>query len=78
VTGGRFPLTPKSWYPHASIAYGVTGPARANQQSVKALLSDHPGQPVVLRADSISLVAQSHDRQHITWEHLANVRLNGG
>ncbi|MFD4764278.1 2'-5' RNA ligase family protein [Streptomyces sp. NPDC058439] len=78
VTGGRFPVIPQSWHPHSSLAYGVAGPERADRQTMKVLLSDHQGGPVVLRADTISLVAQSHDRQHITWEHLADVRLGGG
>ncbi|MEU4507584.1 2'-5' RNA ligase family protein [Streptomyces sp. NPDC024089] len=79
VTGNRFPQIPARWYPHASLAYGVAGPdsERADRQAMKVLLSDHPGQPVVLRADRITLVAQSHDLQHITWEHLADVTLGG-
>ncbi|MFE7113120.1 2'-5' RNA ligase family protein [Streptomyces sp. NPDC057575] len=77
VTGNRFPVIPSRWYPHASLAYGVAGPERADRQAMKVLLSDHPGQPVVLRADTITLVAQRHDRQNITWEHLADVTLGG-
>uniref|UniRef100_UPI002F907B07 hypothetical protein n=1 Tax=Streptomyces sp. NBC_01553 TaxID=2975877 RepID=UPI002F907B07 len=50
--------------PHASIAYGVAGPARANRQSMKALLSDHPGQPVVLWADTLRLATVLLDLGH--------------
>ncbi|MFH9426287.1 2'-5' RNA ligase family protein [Streptomyces sp. NPDC017529] len=78
VTGGRFPTTPSGgYYPHSSLAYGVAGPERANRQAMKSLLSDHPGEPVVLRAEKISLVAQSHDRRHITWQHIADASLDG-
>ncbi|WP_157848477.1 hypothetical protein [Streptomyces scopuliridis] len=34
---------------------------------MKILLSDHTDEPVVLRAERLALVAQSHDRQFITW-----------
>ncbi|MFD8851855.1 2'-5' RNA ligase family protein [Streptomyces sp. NPDC059604] len=75
VTGGRFPVIPTGWYPHTSLAYGVAGPERASRQAMKILLSDHPGEPVVLRATTISLVAQRHDRRHITWDHITDVTL---
>ncbi|MFE7573099.1 hypothetical protein ACFU76_40290 [Streptomyces sp. NPDC057539] len=45
---------------------------------MKILLSDHPGEPVVLRAERLALVAQSHDRQFITWKHITDVPLGGG
>ncbi|MFD7667746.1 2'-5' RNA ligase family protein [Streptomyces sp. NPDC059788] len=77
VTGSRFPTTPSGYYPHSSLAYGVAGPERANRQTMKRLMSDHPGEPVVVRAEKISLVAQSHDRRHITWQHIANASLGG-
>ncbi|WP_128381302.1 hypothetical protein [Streptomyces cavernae] len=76
VTGGRFPRIPAdSYYPHASLAYGVGGPERADRRAMKAWLSDHPGGPVVLRATHLSLVAQRHDRRHITWDPIAVVPL---
>ncbi|MFE7113198.1 2'-5' RNA ligase family protein [Streptomyces sp. NPDC057575] len=75
VTGSRFPVLPRSWYPHSTLAYGVAGPDRAERQTMKVLLSDHPGEPVVLRADTLVLVSQSHDRKFITWERLAEVKL---
>jgi hypothetical protein len=76
VTGRRFPRIPADgYYPHASLAYGVGGPERADRRTMKAWLSDHYGGPVVLRATHLSLVAQRHDRQHITWRPLAVVPL---
>ncbi|MEU9189452.1 2'-5' RNA ligase family protein [Streptomyces sp. NPDC048484] len=76
VTGGRFPRIPDyGYYPHVSLAYGVGGPERADRRAMKAWLSDHPGGPVVLRATHLSLVAQRHDRRHITWSPIAVVPL---
>ncbi|WP_382033480.1 2'-5' RNA ligase family protein [Streptomyces aurantiacus] len=76
VTAARFPLLPSAYYPHLTGAYGVAGPQRADRREMKVLLSDHPGEPVTLRAQKLSLVAQWHDRRHITWEHLADVPLS--
>lgn len=78
VTGSRFPTIPSSYYPHQSLAYGTGGAVRADRHTMKVLMSDHPGEPVVLRAERISLVAQVHDRRHITWEHIADVPLGAG
>ncbi|TGB15509.1 2'-5' RNA ligase family protein [Streptomyces sp. MZ04] len=75
VTGGRFPLTPAVYAPHVSIAYGTAGPIRADRRELKAALSDQPGEPVVLRATRLCLVAQSHNRRHITWDSLAEIAL---
>ncbi|RLU82604.1 hypothetical protein CTZ27_30045 [Streptomyces griseocarneus] len=74
VTGGRYPLIPSVYYPHASLAYGA-GDVRADRRALKQDLSDHPGEPVVLRAERLCLVAQSHDRRHITWTPIAEVTL---
>lgn len=80
VTGARFPTIPSVYYPHLSLAYGVAGEERADRRAMKAAMPDldPPGEPVVLRAERMSLVAQSHDRQFITWNHLADVPLHGG
>ncbi|MFZ3491872.1 2'-5' RNA ligase family protein [Streptomyces sp. 5.8] len=78
VTGGRFPRMPAAYYPHASLAYGIAGPRRADPLAMKVLLSDHSKGPVPLRVDRISLVAQSHDTRVISWRHLADVSLGGG
>lgn len=76
VTGGRFPRIPDDgYYPHVSLAYGIGGTDRADRRAMKAWLSDHPGGPVVLRATHLSLVAQRHDRRHITWNPVAVVPL---
>ena len=75
VTGGRFPLIPAVYAPHISLAYGTVGPIRADRPELKAALSDHPGEPIVLRADRLCLVAQSHNRRHITWTPIAQVDL---
>lgn len=75
VTGGRFPLIPAVYAPHISLAYGTAGPIRADRRGLKAALSDQPGEPVVLRATRLCLVAQSHDRRHITWTPIAQVAL---
>jgi hypothetical protein len=42
---------------------------------MKAWLSDHTVGPATLRATHLSLVAQSHDRRHITWRTIAVVPL---
>ncbi|AXU16812.1 2'-5' RNA ligase family protein [Streptomyces clavuligerus] len=76
TTGGRFPLIPAVYYPHLSLAYGTAGPDRAGRRELKAALADHPGEPVTLRASRLCLVAQSHDRRHITWTPLAQVTLD--
>ncbi|WP_329169394.1 2'-5' RNA ligase family protein (plasmid) [Streptomyces sp. NBC_01267] len=78
VTGGRNPVMPAGYYPHQSLAYGMAGEVRADRRAMKVLMSDHPGEPVTLRADKLSLVAQAHDRQFITWEHIVDVPLLGG
>ncbi|MBW1597255.1 2'-5' RNA ligase family protein [Streptomyces sp. JJ38] len=75
VTGGRFPVIPAAHYPHASLAYADAEAAKADRTALKVALSDLPGEPVTLPVTSISLVAQSHDNRHITWEHLATVPL---
>ncbi|GAA2720675.1 MULTISPECIES: 2'-5' RNA ligase family protein [Streptomyces] len=75
ATGGRHPLVPAVYYPHVSLAYGTAGDVRADRRELKRALSDHPGEPVVLRADRLCLVAQSHDRRHITWTPIAEVAL---
>lgn len=77
VTGSRFPQIPAGYYPHLALAYGVGGPVRADRLAMNIRLSDLPGEPVQLRAERLSLVAQSHDRQHITWERLADIELSG-
>ncbi|MCZ7430109.1 2'-5' RNA ligase family protein [Streptomyces sp. WMMC1477] len=78
VTGGRFPLIPDGYAPHLTLAYGIAGDQRADRLAIKAALSDHPGEPVTLRADRLALVAQSHNRRHITWTPLATVPLGPG
>jgi hypothetical protein len=82
VTGGRFARIPAGdYYPHASLAYGIDGPERADRHAMKAWLSDHPdhhGGPVVFRATHLSLVAQQHNRRHITWRPIAVVPLGLG
>lgn len=75
ITGGRFPAVPALYYPHLSLAYGIAGPVRPDRRELKAALSDHAGEPVVLRANRLCLVAQSHDRRHITWMPIAEVAL---
>ncbi|MEU5053561.1 2'-5' RNA ligase family protein [Streptomyces sp. NPDC021096] len=75
ITGGRFPLIPAIYYPHLSLAYVTDGPDRPDRRVLKAALSDHRGEPVTLRADRLSLVAQRHDRRHITWTPIAEVPL---
>ncbi|WP_414170916.1 2'-5' RNA ligase family protein (plasmid) [Streptoverticillium reticulum] len=85
ITGGRFPLIPAVYYPHISLAYGNRGELqqtgarastiRPDRRELKAALADLPGEPVVLRADRLCLVAQQHDRQHITWTPIAEVPL---
>ncbi|NXY95811.1 hypothetical protein HYE82_15705 [Streptomyces sp. BR123] len=77
VTGNRFPLIPAAWYPHTSLAYGVSGPERPDRSAIKVALSDVQDGPVTLTVDRMALVAQSHDGRHITWEHLADVSLGG-
>ncbi|MEU5417854.1 2'-5' RNA ligase family protein [Streptomyces sp. NPDC020667] len=76
VTGDRYPLIPAVYYPHVSLAYGTAGDVRADRRALKVALSDHPGEPVRLRADRLCLVAQSHDRRHITWTPIAEVPLH--
>lgn len=75
-------MIPAVYYPHVSLAYGShrelhqTGArVHADRRALKVALSDHPGEPVVLRASRLCLVAQSHDRRHITWTPLAEVTL---
>ncbi|MFF3730955.1 2'-5' RNA ligase family protein [Streptomyces sp. NPDC002476] len=75
VTGNRFPLIPAVYAPHISLAYGVASPVRADRRQLKAALSDQPGEMVVLRATRLCLVAQSHNRRHITWTPIAEVVL---
>jgi hypothetical protein len=77
VTGGRHPLLPATYYPHISIAYGIAGDHRPSRTSLKAMLSDIPGEPTMLRATSLALVAQAHDRRHITWTPIATALLGG-
>lgn len=78
VTGHRFPMIPATYYPHLTLAYGTRRElhqAGADRAALKRDLSDHPGQPVTLRATQLSLVAQVHNRQHITWTPMATVPL---
>jgi hypothetical protein len=77
VTGGRSPLIPGAYHPHPTGAHRIAGPQRADRRETKVMLSDHPGEPPAPRAEKLSPVAQVHDRRHITWEHLADVPLNG-
>lgn len=75
VTGSRFPRVPAVYYPHTTLAYGIAGEQRPDRAAMKAMLSDLPGEPVTIRAARLSLVAQSHDRRHITWRLLEEVPL---
>lgn len=75
ITGSRFPLIPTVYAPHVSLAYGTAGPTRADRRELKAALSDQPGESIVLRANRLCLVAQSHNRRHITWTPIAQVDL---
>lgn len=77
VTGGRFPVMPAVHYPHATIAY-VAGPQVLDRAAVKAIVSDVPGEPVTVRLDRLTAVAQWHDRRHITWRPVAEVPLGEG
>ncbi|WP_181785316.1 2'-5' RNA ligase family protein [Streptomyces phytophilus] len=77
VTGHRFPRIPALSYPHASLAYGTSQAPLLNRAQAKVVLSDLPGDPVALRLDTLTLVAQSHDRRYITWRELASVKLGG-
>ncbi|GAA2666529.1 hypothetical protein GCM10010400_28870 [Streptomyces aculeolatus] len=75
VTNGRFPRISASYDPHVTLAYGTSQAPQLNRAAAKALLSDLPGDPVVLRLDTLIMVAQSHDRRHITWRELGSVKL---
>lgn len=78
VTGGRFPRLPADYYPHVSLAYGTSGESHqtgADRVALKRDLSDHPGEPVTLTVDQLVLVAQVHDRRHITWTPMATAPL---
>ncbi|MEU3602255.1 DUF4097 family beta strand repeat-containing protein [Streptomyces sp. NPDC006798] len=75
ITGFRFPRIPFVYYPHLSLAYGTAHPVRPDRRELKAMLADLPGGPVTLRATRLALVAQSHDRRHITWTPLAEIPL---
>ncbi|MFE4664572.1 2'-5' RNA ligase family protein [Streptomyces sp. NPDC056716] len=79
TTGRRFARIPaENYYPHVSLAYGIGGPARADRRAMKAWLSDHAGDPCTLPATHLSLVAQRHDRRHITWSPIAVIPLTAG
>ncbi|QRX89934.1 hypothetical protein [Streptomyces noursei] len=39
------------------------------------MLSDLPGESVTVPVDTLTLVAEWHDRREIVWEPLAEVRL---
>ncbi|MBO8189241.1 2'-5' RNA ligase family protein [Streptomyces spirodelae] len=75
VVGDRWPLIPKTYHPHVTLAYGTARAAAADRAQMKAWLSDHGRGEVVLRASALTLVAQSHDRRRITWEVLETVPL---
>ena len=64
--GFQYPTTPST-----------SDAPQLNRAAAKALLSDLPGDPVVLLLDTLIMVAQSHDRRHITWRQLASVKLGG-
>jgi hypothetical protein len=42
---------------------------------LKSELSDIPGGPVTLTIGVLTLVAQTHDTRHITWEHVLDIPL---
>jgi 2'-5' RNA ligase len=77
TVGGRWPIVPATYYPHASLAYAGEDAELADRQALKMWLSDHGPEPVTLRAEKLSLVAQWHDGRHITWDHIADVPLGG-
>ncbi|MDO0936554.1 hypothetical protein QQY66_34405 [Streptomyces sp. DG2A-72] len=74
ATGGRFPTIPAAHYPHASLAYAV---GEVDRLPLKVWLSDHGRDPVTMRVDTISLVAQWHDRREIIFDRILDVPLYG-
>ncbi|MEH1124749.1 2'-5' RNA ligase family protein [Micromonospora sp. CPCC 206061] len=72
-TDGQYTTRPEVYYPHASIAYATAD--GIDSRSMAVWLSDCDAQPVTFRVDRVSLVAQSHDGQHITWSPVLDVNL---
>lgn len=74
VTGDRFATLPEPgrYYPHTSLAY-ATG--NLDHRPLKVWMSDSDLEPVTFPVPRIHLVAQQHDRRHITWEHVLEIPL---
>jgi 2'-5' RNA ligase len=72
VLGDRFPTVLDHYYAHASIGY-ATG--SVDQRPMRAWLTDHDIPPATVPVSRISLVAQSHNGQRITWNHILDIPL---
>lgn len=77
VVGDRWPRIPTASYPHLAHAYAGTDAHLADRRALKVLLSDLPGEPVTVPVDTLTLVAEWHDRREIMWDVLAEVPLGG-
>ncbi|MFB8413617.1 2'-5' RNA ligase family protein [Streptomyces albidoflavus] len=77
VVGDRWPRLPTTSYPHLTQAYAGAEGRLADRGALKVVLSDLPGDPVVLPVTTLTLVAEWHDRREIRWDVLAEVPLGG-
>ncbi|MGW0682910.1 2'-5' RNA ligase family protein [Streptomyces sp. NPDC002754] len=73
---GGIPAILNSYYPHTSLAYAGARADEVDRPALKAWMSDNgPEEPVRLRAEALSLVAQWHDGREIKWELITEVPL---
>jgi 2'-5' RNA ligase len=72
VTGGRISTVPGVYHPHLSLAYAHD---HVEHEPVKAWLSDATASEVALPVTRLVLVAQQHDRRHITWRLVDEIPL---
>lgn len=80
VVGDRWPRIPLATasYPHLSHAYAGAEGHLADRGALKVVLSDLPGESVILPVTTLTLVAEWHDRREIRWDVLAEVKLGAG
>ena len=75
VIGDRMPMLPAHYHPHTSIAYAV---GTVRNGPVRVWLSDNGPGPFTFPVTTVSLVEQSHDGRHITWDKVLAVPLGAG
>jgi 2'-5' RNA ligase len=74
ATGNQLPVRPAVFHPHLALAYATS---HVDPGQARAWLADSSAPEVAVPVTRLTLVAQQHDRRHITFRILDQIPLAG-